>query len=62
MNLDNLTYTELREGLAKLPATWYPDLIRAMVEAAIEKKVFLPGGASVFISQVEAFPHRKPKP
>lgn len=48
-----MDYTELREGLCKLPETWYPDLIRAMVEASYEKNVWLPGGCSIFVKKVE---------
>lgn len=48
-----ISYEELRRGLGNLPQTWYPDLIRAMTEAAYKKKVFIDGGASNFVSQVE---------
>jgi hypothetical protein len=46
-------YESLRDELGKLPATWYPDLIRSMVEAAYAKKVFVKGGASRLISNLE---------
>jgi hypothetical protein len=48
-----VTYEELRDELGKLPSTWYPDLIRSMVEAAYTKKVFVKGGASRLISNLE---------
>lgn len=50
---ENIEYEELRRGLSNLPMTFYPDLIRAMVEAAYQKNVFLDGGASVFVQNVE---------
>ena len=46
-------YTELREGLQKLPMTWYPDLILSMVTTAYEKKVFQPNGASRLVRKLE---------
>lgn len=46
-------YEDLRTELGGLPRTWYPDLIRAMVEAAIKKGVFLKGGATRFVRNVE---------
>lgn len=46
-------YESLRQELSELPMTWYPDLIRAMIEAAIKKKVFLKGGATRFVRDVE---------
>ncbi len=49
-------YAELREKLSDLPATWYPDLIRTMIEAAIAKKVFKPGGATIFVAQMDPPP------
>lgn len=47
-------YEQLRYELKKLPMTWYPDLIRALVEAAYEKNVFVPNHASVFVQLIEA--------
>jgi hypothetical protein len=46
-------YEELRSYLEDLPLTWYPDLLRAMVEAAYNKDVFMPGGASKFVEHIE---------
>jgi hypothetical protein len=51
--LEECEYEELRTALGDLPATWYPDLIRAMVEAAYKKQVFKPAGASYFVRNVE---------
>jgi hypothetical protein len=54
------SYGELRESLTKLPSTWYPDLIRAMVEASLEKGVWAPVmGATAFVHTVESDWHRK---
>lgn len=46
-------YTKLREHLTNLPMTWYPDLIRAVVLAAYDKGVFVPGGASEYVKGIE---------
>ncbi len=47
-------YEQLREELTKLPMTWYPDLLRAMAEASLEKGVFHPiMGLSTFVASVE---------
>lgn len=51
--LENVSYEDLRRSLENLPETWYPDLIRAMVQAAIRKGVFEEGGASQFVARVE---------
>ena len=48
-----LNYEELRAELGNLPSTWYPDLIKALVEAAYKKKVFNPGGVSTMIKALE---------
>jgi hypothetical protein len=46
-------YEELRSYLSDIPLTWYPDLIRALVEAAYKKKVFVEKRASRFVEKVE---------
>ncbi len=46
-------YEDLRTQLGQLPSTWYPDLIRALVEAAYKKNVFVPGGASRLVHGFE---------
>lgn len=54
MKIEDLNYEQLREALSKLPMTWYPDLIRAMVEASLEKGTWHPMmGASGFVHKVE---------
>jgi hypothetical protein len=50
--VNQLSYEQLRAYLRDLPMTWYPDLLRSMVEAAYEKKVFKPGQAGKFIDDV----------
>jgi len=50
---DHLGYTDLRRMLMGLPGTWYPDLLRAMVEAAYAKGVFRPEGASGWVRNLE---------
>jgi hypothetical protein len=47
---DNINYEELRAGLMNLPDTWYPDLIRALVEASYKKGVWKPNGCSTFVN------------
>lgn len=50
-----MSYDELRDALGRLPMTWYPALIRAMVEASLAKGVWLPMmGAGAFVESVEA--------
>lgn len=39
--------------IENLPTTWYPALILEMVKAAYGKNVFLPGGASRIVQQME---------
>ena len=39
--------------LKNLPMTYYPDLIRVMVEAAYTKNVFVKNGASTLIKKFE---------
>ena len=46
-------YDDLRSFLEGLPITWYPDLVRAMVQASYRMGVWNPKGASRFISDVE---------
>lgn len=44
-------YERLEELLKCLPMSWYPALLKTMVQAAYDKKVFLPGRASQFIAK-----------
>lgn len=54
VDLNHIDYEVLRDYLGQLPQTWYPDLIRAMVEAAYEKDVFVrPHGGSRLIRRIE---------
>ena len=54
MERDYETYEDLKRNLQDLPATWYPALIVAMVEAAYSKRVFVDlNGASNLIRQFE---------
>lgn len=47
-------YEELRKELQNLPMTWYPDLIRAMVLASLDKGAWAPiMGASRFVESIE---------
>ncbi len=46
-------YEDLRAELENLPFTWYPDLIRAIVTAAIRKGVFVKRGATRFVRELE---------
>jgi hypothetical protein len=45
------SFEELNACLKNLPVTWYPVLIKTMVNTAYEKNVFKPNMASVFIKQ-----------
>jgi hypothetical protein len=47
------SYNELEEELKNLPETFYPALIEVMVKASYKKKVWVPGGASNFVSIIE---------
>lgn len=47
------TYTELVEILKRLPPTWYPALLEVMIVAAYYQMVFVPGGASRYVADVE---------
>ena len=47
------SYEEMVSYLKNLPMTYYPDLIRVMVEAAYTKNVFVKNGASTLIKKFE---------
>jgi hypothetical protein len=47
-------HAEIKALIADLPLTWYPDLLKTLVESSIAKGCWLPGGASVFVSRIEA--------
>ncbi len=46
-------YEQLRDALAGLPKTWYPDLTRAVVEAGYAAGTWVPDGAGKFVKSVE---------
>ncbi len=52
--LSFMSYEALKEKIQSLPATWYPALIAATVQAALKKKVFLKDGATKLVARVEA--------
>jgi len=47
-------FDSISKLLTELPATWYPQLLRVMVESSYRKGVFRPGGASRLIGNQEA--------
>lgn len=47
------SFEEAVQFIRGLPMSWCPALLAHMVEAAYEKKVFVPGGASSFVHKVE---------
>ena len=47
------SYEDIRKTLSGFMLTWYLDLFRVMVTAAIKKRVFLPGKIHVFVKSVE---------
>jgi hypothetical protein len=51
--IENCDYESLRKEVCDQPTTWYPDLIRAMIEAAYDKNVFVEGGVSVLVAKIE---------
>lgn len=50
--LEEISYEDLREMLANLPLTWYPDLLSTMVKAARDHQVFRVGRIPQFIKKV----------
>lgn len=46
-------YEELDAYLKEMPMTWYPALIKTMIEAAHAKKVFRVGRAHHFVKAIE---------
>jgi len=48
-----MTFNELKKELEQAPMTWCPALIKALVEAAIAKGCFRPGGAARFVKHIE---------
>jgi hypothetical protein len=54
-------YEALRDSLRGLPCTYYPDLLRALVEASYEAGTWQPGGASRWVVRVEEGLAEKPR-
>lgn len=52
------SFKDLNESLKDLPVTWYPALLKTLVEEAIKKNTFVPGGATEFVRKIEAPPVR----
>jgi hypothetical protein len=50
---DRTTYSILEQELRKLPKTWYPALLAAMVEAAYAHNVFRPGQIHRYVKGIE---------
>jgi hypothetical protein len=50
---DMSKYFDLEKELSNLPMTWYPALIIHLVETAYQKNVFVPGGATVLVNNLE---------
>jgi hypothetical protein len=48
-----MTYNELKEALRDAPMTWCPALLQTLVETAIAKGCFVPGGATRFVDGIE---------
>ena len=46
-------YEEVKAELEHLPLTWYPALLKAMVEACLAKNIFKKGRINVFVKAVE---------
>lgn len=46
-------YNEINDSLKGLPRTWYPALLKTLVEEAVDKRTFAPGGAARFVQKVE---------
>lgn len=49
----DLDYDEIAASLRGLPATWYPALLRALIEASYAAATWQPGGASEFVARIE---------
>lgn len=46
-------YEALCADIARVPNTWIPGLLIAVVAAAVEKRVFIPGKVATFVENVE---------
>jgi hypothetical protein len=47
------TYSDRLNLLRGLPGTWLPHMIQTLVEEAYKQHVFMPGGASAMVAEVE---------
>lgn len=47
-----MSYDELKKEIEGAPTTWVPGLLRAAVETARKKGVFVPGGLVRFVTRV----------
>lgn len=52
--LKDLSYAEIKALISDLPLTWYPDLLKTLVETSIAKGCWLPGGATAFVGKIES--------
>ena len=48
-----LDYEKIEKSLRGLPITWYPALLKTIIEEAIEKKVFREGMIHIFVREAE---------
>ncbi len=48
-----MTYSELEKALQEAPMSWCPALIQTLIETAIAKGCFVPGGATRFVNGIE---------
>ena len=48
-----MSFDEIKSEIQDLPQTWIPALLKVMVETAVEKHVFQPGGIARFVKAVE---------
>lgn len=51
-DIDN-DYASIKARLYHVPATWYPGLLRVLVTLSYKAGCWQPGGAAVFVRQVE---------
>lgn len=47
------SFTETANNLKNLPMTWYPAILRVLIEESYQKNVWEPSGASRFVQFVE---------
>ena len=59
---DRESYAEVKNMIVNAPATWLPALIAVAVETALERRVFLRGGAKRFVENIETAFEKKALP